>query len=491
MPLDDDPTSTNGYIYKTYIQNGAFRSWPRVDPNTPIADPTAPGYQANYLNLTNLGTSSIRLYDLEYDRDYIVVVAGVDKAGNVGDVAVQSWATNNTIRFAMIRGGVIDKAEAKAAFPEAKLDNTNSTTAAALQWIASGPTNDQGGYIEVSKDYDLISWDAGRFQENSNNQWQLVDTVRSNWFVDDGGMMKSRGTLRFYRASYKDRWRTTNALGMTQRKLASEEVYALHNVVLSGGQNFVALHGAPYANTMAGVFGGLEAFPGGVSALPDSGATLVEFYSPSTNAMTSDQYWLDSDGRWNQVGGGDVTTHAMESGFFTRGFSITLPDPLPESYVTTNAWSDFTQTNSVPAMIWSPISQVPTNAFSQTISTGSRAVRPNAIVYNVAALRLPVSAHPSQMNLLESGFVKGVRGYSDEIYTINTANKSVRNGSTIYCDAEGVWRYVGSDGLVPAGYFKPNDVIVIVSRNWVNAGTWTWTYDPTNFYVLPTRWMGE
>ena len=491
VPLDDDPTSTNGYIYKTYIQNGAFRSWPRVDPNTPIADPTAPGYQANYLALTNLGTSSIRLYDLEYDRDYIVVVAGVDKAGNVGDVAVRSWATNNTIRFAMIRGGVIDKAEAKAAFPDAKLDNTNATTAAALQWIASGPTNDQGGYIEVSKDYDLISWDAGRFQESSNNQWQLVDTVRSNWFVDDGGLMKSRGTLRFYRASYKDRWRTTNALGMTQRRLASEEVYALHNVVLSGGQNFVALHGAPYANTMGGVFGGLEVFPGGVSALPDSGATIVEFYSPSTNAMTSDQYWLDSDGRWNQVGGGDVTTHAMEPGFFTRGFSITLPDPLPESYVTTNAWSDFTQTNSVPAMIWSPISQVPTNAFSQTISTGSRAVRPNTIVYNVAALRLPVSAHPSQMNLLESGFVKGVRGSSDEIYTINTSTKSVRNGSTIYCDAEGVWRYVGSDGLVPAGFFKPNDVIVIVSRNWVNAGTWTWTYDPTNFYVLPTRWMGE
>ena len=491
VPLDDDPTSTNGYIYKTYIQNGAFRSWPRVDPNTPIADPTAPGYQANYHVLTNQGTSRIRLYDLEYGQEYVVVVAGVDAAGNAGDVAVRSWATNNTIRFGLIRGSVIDKTEAQAAFPDAKLDNSNAPTAAALQWIAAGPTNEQGEYTAISKDYDLISWDATRFQESSNNQWQLVDTVRSNWFVDDGGQMKSRGNLRFYRASYKDRWRTTNALGVTQRKLASEEVYALHNVVLSGGQNFVALHGAPYANTMAGVFGGLEAFPGGVSALPDSGATIVEFYSPSTNAMTSDQYWLDSDGRWNQVGGGDVTTHAMAPDFFTRGFSITLPDPLPESYVTTNAWSDFTQTNSVPAMIWSPITQVPTNAFSQTISTGSRAVRPNTVVYNVAALRLPVSAHPSQMRLLESGFVKGNRGVGDEIYTINTATKAVRNGSTIYCDAEGVWRYVSNNGLVPAGYFRPNDVIVIISRNWVNAGSWTWTYDPTNFYALPTRWMGE
>ena len=50
---------------------------------------------------------------------------------------------------------------------------------------------------------------------------------------------------------------------------------------------------------------------------------------------------------------------------------------------------------------------------------------------------------------------------------------------------------MSSDGLVPAGYFRPNDVIVIISRNWVNAGSWTWTYDPTNFYALPTRWMGE
>lgn len=491
VPLNDDPTSTNGYIYKTFIQNGAFRSWPRIEPGTPIADPTAPGYQANYLAMTNLGTSRIRLYDLEYDQEYVVVVAAVDKAGNVGDAAVQSWATNNTIRFALIRGETIDKSAARAAFPEAKLDNSNAPTAAALHWIASGPTNEQGAYTAVSKDYDLIGWDAGRFQESSNNQWQLVDTVRSNWFVDDAGQMKSRGHLRFYRASYKDRWRATNALGQTQRRLASEEVYALHNVVLSGGQNFVALHGAPYVNTLAGAFGGLETFPGGDSALPDSGATLVEFYAPSSNAATSDQYWLDSDGRWNQVGGGDVTTNLMAPDFFTRGFSITLPDPLPESYATTNAWTDFTQTNLVPAMVWSPIAQVPTNGFSQTISTGNRAARPNSIKYNVAALRLPVSAHPSQMGLLESGFVKGARGAGDEIYTINTATKDVLNASTIYCDANGVWRFVASDGLVPAGYFKPNDVIVIVSRNWVGDGSWIWTYHPSNFYSLPTRWMGD
>ena len=496
VPLDDDSTSTNGYVYRTFVRNGAYRSWPHVDADTPIADPSAPAYQADYRSMTNMGTTHVRLYDLDYDQEYVVVVVGMDKAGNVGNAGVQSWATNNTIKFALIRGETMDKAAARQAFPAAQLDNTNAPTAAALRWIASGPTNEQGEYVSVSKDYDLISWDAFRFQEYSNNSWKLVNTVRSNWFVDDGGQMKPRGYLRFYRASYKNRWRKTNELGLVQRPMASEEVYALHNVVLSGGPNFVALHGVPYTNTMEGVFGGLENFPGGASALPEAGATRVEFYSASTNAMATDQYWLNGSGRWIQVGGTDVTTNDMGTAFFNRGFSITLPDPLPTNYVTTTAW-DYNQldTNDHPiqvtAMVWSPILQVPTNGFSQTICTGSRSSRVARLMFNVVALRLPVAAHPSQMHLLESGFVNGIRGASDEIYTMNTATKTVLDGSTIYCDAQGVWRFMTNDNLVPADYFRPNDILVIVSRNWVGNGSWTWTYHPSQFYALPTRWLGN
>ena len=142
-------------------------------------------------------------------------------------------------------------------------------------------------------------------------------------------------------------------------------------------------------------------------------------------------------------------------------------------------------------MIWSPILQVPTNGFSQTIVTGSRSGRVGQAVFNVAALRLPVAVHPSQMRLLESGFVNGIRGISDEIYTLNTATKTVLNGSTIYCDTNAVWRFMTNESLVPAEYFKPNDIIVIVSRNWVGNGSWTWSYDPTQFYSLPTRWLGN
>ena len=378
---------------------------------------------------------------------------------------------------------------------------------AALAWTASGPTNTLPGhdvtnhYLEVKKDYDLIFWDSTRFQERTNNNWRLVATAKTNWMVDDGGQQRPRGTIRFYRASYKDRWRTTRLDGtnvVPQRPLASEEVYALHNIILSGGQNFVGLHGKPYTNNFLGVFGSLETFPGGTTANPASGSTVVEFFGPGTNAPTTEQYYLNSEGRWISVNGNgaDVTTNSMADGFFSRGFSINLPRPLPESYVTATA-SDYSQVDAmgnpaqVPAMVWSPIVQVPTNGFSQMIYTGSRATRPNTLVYNVAALRLPVSAHPSEMRLLESGFVNGPVGQSDEIYTMNTATKDVLGGSTIYCDQNGVWRFVANTNVVvPAGYFKPNDVLVIVSRNWVGNGYWTWSYHPAQFYSLPTRWMG-
>jgi hypothetical protein len=272
-------------------------------------------------------------------------------------------------------------------------------------------------------------------------------------------------------------------------------------VVLSPGQNFAALHGVPYLNSFEAVFGGLESFPG--SETPVS-ATKVEFFTPGTNAGSTAQYYLNASGRWIELSASgedvaDVTTNVQEQGFFNRGFSITLPDPLPTNYVRTTAL-DYNQmdTNgaalSVPAMIWSPIAQVPTNSFSQVIQCGSHDGRVETLVYNAVALRLPVSTHPSKMRLLESGFVNGYKGQSDEIYTVNTATKSPLWNTKIYCDTNGVWKFTATDGLIPGDFFKPNDVIVIISRNWVGTGSWTWTYHPAHLYPdakLPDRWMGH
>ena len=497
IPSGDDPANTNtGFVYTNFIANNAYRSWPNIISTTRIEDPSAP--LTNYPALTTLGTGtrSNRIYDLEFDQDYVIIVVGVDRAGNEGPAGASSWATNNTIKFSLIRGWTLPKDQALAAFPNAPtLSNDLATVASAFAWTA-GKTNAQGG-IEVTRDYDLLYMERTSFQENSNISWQILSTVRSNWFVDDGGMLRAReAPLRFYRASYKDRWRTVRQDGtnvVLQRPMASEEVYGIHNVVLSGGQNFLALQGLPHTNTFRAVFGGLETFPGGGTVNPSSGATLIEFYSPGTNAPVSDVYFLNNVGEWRSTNGVNVTSNDMGTNFFNRGFSIHLPKPLPDEYASTTAWDYSQGTNGVQvqAMVWCSIGQVPTNGLSQVIQTGrSGAGRVVTNVFNLVAFRLPVWANPKNMNLVESGFVQGEEGLGDEIYTLDTRTKDPIAAHTLYCDTNNVWRYRGSGA--PAGDFSfaPNDVIVIVSRNWVGDGSWTWTYQPTNFYQLPNRWMG-
>ena len=62
----------------------------------------------------------------------------------------------------------------------------------------------------------------------------------------------------------------------------------------------------------------------------------------------------------------------------------------------------------------------------------------------------------------------------------------------IFRNADGNWRYIAAPSTpVSSNYFKPNDMLVIVSRNGGTNNSWTWTYHPSNFYVLPTRWMGQ
>ncbi len=491
--------SGSAFIYTNFIQTGAYSNWACIVSTNTIADPSAGG--TNYLALTNRGQASVRLFDLDFDQDYAVVVVGVDKAGNEGPATPSSWATNNTIKFAVTQGVLKARAAVLNAFPTNNNLEAADKSAAALFWIAAGQSNGQG---TVTKDYDLIYWDAGSFEETSNSTWQKVGTIHSNWFADARGQDYSRGTVRFYRASYKDRWqRNDPQTGQPRLPLASEDVYALHNVILSEGYNFVGLHGEPYTNTFAGVFGAdTNIWPAGAS--PAAGATKIEFYSAGTNAPVSSAYFIGTDGNWYLSGGGPtpVTTNLQASNFFTRGFTITLPKPLPAFYATTTAQDVNYPGSNVAAMVWHPVLKVPTNgpgggAYSHTIACGYKlGGRTNVYVYNVVSLNLPVSVHPSELNL-PINFVRGAYNVADQIYTINTATKGVMGGRTIYCDAGGTWRFMPGDGnpapgaAVTGDFFKPNDVIVIVSCNGGQGNSWTWTYHPTNFYSPPTRWMGQ
>ena len=90
------------------------------------SDPTAPTREGRSVAYESLGVVSngvsnqkIRLYDLDFDQHYIVVIVGVDKAGNEGPAGLWSWATNNTIKFAVTQGVVRASAGINAMFGEA------------------------------------------------------------------------------------------------------------------------------------------------------------------------------------------------------------------------------------------------------------------------------------------------------------------------------------------------------------------------------------
>ena len=180
------------------------------------------------------------------------------------------------------------------------------------------------------------------------------------------------------------------------------------------------------------------------------------------------------------------------------------------------------------AMVWHPMMQVPTNGTFQssvTCGTGLSGER-----YSPVSLNLPVTVGPGGLGLpmagtrkvvetvsdpwteislleanekypgavhnlgetiVEQGFMPG-KTSGDRLYVLDTETKAARSGSTIYCTTNGVWKFVTTDAEVPGNFIKPNDMIVIISRNPGTGGntTWTWSYDPTNYYRLPTRHMG-
>jgi hypothetical protein len=391
--------SSDQYIWEEVLQSGledlGGEGWTSVTKDTPIEDTSA---QQTYVEqgMGTMGTHTLRLFDLEYDRNYVVVIVGVDKAGNEGPYTTASWATNNTIKFALTQGVVRAAADINAALAGANLADIGMQTinltpaegytppkkGAQLFWMAAGQKDGVG---KVTKEYDLIWRDARTFTEKGTEEWFMASsgegknsgTSKTNWNyqVDNGGANSltnlSRNKLRFYRASYHNRWQdaVTNAgTARQQLPLASEEVYSMNRVPLLEGQNLVGLQGMPWTNTMAGVFG--TDWPTGTAA---SRSTRVEFFDQ--NGKSAEVYWLDNNHKWMKLkttdlensASDDYSTTELPVGFFGRGFSITLPDTLPVEY------QEFTNTvNDTPVhgMSWYPILQVPTNGPSRMNPSG-------------------------------------------------------------------------------------------------------------------------
>ena len=506
VPAGDIAFNDTGYIYTNFVKTGAYTNWNFVTTNSTSVDPGAGANPYRSLgavsNAVDNNHQKIRLYDLDFDQHYVVVIVGVDRAGNEGPAGKFSWATNNTIKFAVTQGVVRASADVNTMLASAnladvgmaKIDTNARPRAAVLFWKAAGQKDASGNVTNVTKNYDLIYRDAASFDELGTEQWKKASTTtnsgtsKTNWNYQADGLALTN-TLRFFRASYKDRWQDTKQGGEKQTPLASEEVYSMNNIVVSEGYNFVSLQGTPWTNTFEGVFGtDTNMWPGGESA-SDTNATQVAFFEPGTTQTTNEWFYFGKDGEWHDSAMGVVTTNQQREGFFARPFSLTLPQ--------SNAWWDAhgdyegakaSKSKSVKAMLWHPIMQVPTTngpaagGFSHTIVASNGH-------YNLLSLNLPVAVHPRKLRLEDAGLTKNDNPWdADKLYVVDTATKEVRGGSMMYCTSSNTWQFVNG-GSVPEGFIKPNDMLVLISAT--NGTDWTWTYHPTNFYKLPTRHMGR
>ena len=538
--------TTEDYIWQEYLGSGskavltAENGWTNVTKNTEITDPSAGGTAEVPAKYTTLGsvrntagssTNGVRLYDLDFDREYIVVVVGVDKAGNEGPFGQQSWATNNTFKFAVTQGVIRTSFQINSNLPTAgtaaytnigmaRITGTNVTKAAVLYWLAAGQDAKTGTFKPggVTKQYDLIYRDAASFNELGNETWYMAGsaastnsgTSKTNWNYQVDPDLDKPNRLRFYRASYHDRWQDTKP-GSSEKQypLASEEVYSMNNIVLSEGFNYVSLQGVPWTNTFEGVFGtDSDMWPSGISAT-DTNSTQVHFFTATNRELVAEWYFFGGDGEWYDSNMNKVTTNNQAAGFFMRPFSINLPNGEDDEGNPHPWWKTHDEglgatygSRSVKSMMWHPIMQVPTNApaggFSHTVKRGEG-------MYNTLSLNLPVSVHPSNLCLVafddstppkptNAKMQTGIGPWAaDQLYVIDSATKEVRGDATMYCDANGEWRY--AKGTYPnypkvtGTPIRPNDILVLISCG--GEGTWTWTYTPEQFYTPPNRHMGR
>lgn len=438
-------------------------------------------------SLADISTGLFNVENLIFGETYQFTVQGIDTAGNVGPLPTA--VEYRVPEFQVTQGLSRTTADLPAHYP------ANKPRTAAIYWLASRDANGA-----VWPDYDLLSWDSTSFNEREANVWRHVGTINSNWYVDDTALFREPGQMRFYRAAFKDQWDRTKQKYPT----ASAEVYALNNVRLGAGHNFVALHGIPYANTLRAIFGNDITHLPPTQVLPgDNTGIRIEFYaqtnrtSGTTGIQSTAQYWLDSSGTWRCFNdpGVDYTDKELSMNEIYRGFSIWLPSvdywPAgPDGYRTTVTAS---KSETLPYLNWNPVVRVPENySFMNNVIYGGSVQNPT---YNIVSLNLPVATHPSKMNLIECGFVGArsvaMKGYADQIFTVDPMTGTLKSTSGIYYQgtgSTGTWRFIIGDGLVPSDYFKPNEVITIVSKN---GGDSSWLWQPTVPYTSPNKWMSE
>ncbi|HBA84494.1 MAG TPA: hypothetical protein DCZ95_10410 [Verrucomicrobia bacterium] len=384
-----------------------------------------------YPCLTNRLTESIVLSNMVWGTEYNLSVSGVDAAGNEGDLSPPFTV--------LLPGFFVTQGIVEASTPLGRAD---------IAWTAANGVA-----------YDLLYCDAADFSSALSNRWSKIGGIVGSMLSDTGDVAEGRAPpkqlghlMRFYRAAQKDRWLTN-----LTRRIASEEVYVMKAIALQPGCNWVSFPGYPDTCTAARVLG--HDLP---SAAAEGLATRVSWYRREALAIATQTIWLSSSPlRWQlDSENADELLVPLE-----QGVVIEIPTNLP----------------TAQTLLF--IGRVPTNAMQQVISGGT-ARNP---AYNFTSFAMPRNLHPSQMNLLESGFKGAGRpSNSDKLFKYDRINGQIAGAGLWFKTNDSTWRQAtGVNGsLVSSGYFTPDDGILIMT---IHTNDWTWTN--RLLYLPPTKYM--
>lgn len=298
---------------------------------------------------------------------------------------------------------------------------------------------------QTGRTYDLIYADGDAYSSALNSQFQLAATGETNAL--NHVVSAENGTMRFYRAAPRGRWSNEN------RRVASEEVYVAKNIELRAGQNWVGFPGVPDSNTVSAVFG-TDLPRGGTYPL----ATQIHWYERGNTENTTQTVWLATSGDWLDLGSQVVNDKPVD---LSQGVVMQVPEDTSFLFV----------------------GRVPTNTLSQTIAA-EQGRQPVNRRFNLVSFRVPRPMHPSEMNLVNSGFTGGT-GFarSDRIWKLNRATQEAED--QIWYHTDGTWRFPNGT-IIPASYrFTPDDAMVIYTV--ASNADWEWELNPADLYALPTR----
>ncbi len=311
--------------------------------------------------------------------------------------------------------------------------------------------------------YDLLYCDAVTFHDGLSNQWQRADQRAGGLLIDTGAVDRtapanlSAGWLRFYRISAPGFWEDQQ----TARR-AGTEALAFGVSYLQPGENWVRPWGEPCNNTLSEIFE--HGLPTG-DGLIDSTRVMWFDRNAWQVPMTAEVFHVTGQA-WLWVWPSNRVGESAESAPLPLydGFMVQIPTNLTQQKL---------------PMIY----RVPTNLHVQTIPRSATARH-----YAMVSQNLPQSMHPSQLNLIGSGFTGHVAipNLSDQIWKFNRAGQA--QGTPVwYRTSDHTWRLTsGGFPLVPTNYFAPDDGLVITLYN-SGSGLLTWTNRFT--YTPPTRDM--